>query len=287
MPTTLGRRRAACEPPNLLANIAALTTHISLTARLRAAGSVFAEEEAALLLAEAGSPAELERMAVQRIAGLPLEQVLGWAGFRGLRIAVFPGVFVPRRRTEYLVELGARFARPGSAVVDLCCGTGAVGAAFAAEVPGIELHAADIDPAAVRCARRNIGAAGGQVHEGDLYAALPPALRRRVDVLLVNAPYVPSDDIGTMPQEARLHEPLVALDGGSDGLAVQRRTVAEAPLWLAPGGRLLIETSVRQAPLTAALFGAAGLQSEVLRSEELDATVVLGFRPESTLEGHN
>ena len=255
-------------------------THSSLTFRLRSAGCVFAEEEAELLLAEAGSPAELERMTEQRIAGFPLEQVLGWAGFRGLRIAVDPGVFVPRRRTEYLVELGARFARPGSAVVDLCCGTGAVGAALAAEVPGIELHAADIDPAAVRCARRNVEPAGGQVHEGDLYAALPRTLQGRVDVLLVNAPYVPTTDIGTMPQEARLHEPLVALDGGSDGLVVQRRTVAEAPLWLAQGGRLLIETSVRQAPGTAALFEAAGLHPEVLHSEELDATVVLGFLPE-------
>ncbi|WP_120523099.1 putative protein N(5)-glutamine methyltransferase [Arthrobacter celericrescens] len=262
-------------------------TRSDLTLRLRSAGCVFAEEEAELLLAEAGSPQDLERMAKQRIAGFPLEQVLGWAGFRGLRIAVDPGVFVPRRRTEYLVELGTRFARPGSAVVDLCCGTGAVGAALAAEVPGIELHATDIEPAAVRCARRNIEPAGGRVHEGDLYAALPPGLRGRVDVLLVNAPYVPSMDIGTMPQEARLHEPLIALDGGSDGLAVQRRTVAEAPLWLAPGGRLLIETSVRQAPRTAALFDAAGLRPEVLRSEELDATVVLGFRPESTPEGHD
>jgi len=262
-------------------------THSALTLRLRSAGCVFAEEEATLLLAEADSLADLERMAEQRIAGFPLEQVLGWAGFRGLRIAVDPGVFVPRRRTEYLVELGARLARPGSAVVDLCCGTGAVGAALAAEVPGIELHAADIDPAAVRCARRNVEAAGGLVHEGDLYAALPPSLRGRVDVLLVNAPYVPSTDIGTMPQEARVHEPLVALDGGSDGLAVQRRTVAEAPLWLAPGGRLLIETSVRQAAATAALFRDAGLLTRVAHSEELDATVVLGIRPESARKGHD
>jgi release factor glutamine methyltransferase len=264
-----------------------LPTHSALTQRLRSAGCVFAEEEATLLLTEAASPVDLERMVEQRIAGFPLEQVLGWAGFRGLRIAVDPGVFVPRRRTEYLVELGARFAQRGSAVVDLCCGTGAVGAALAAEVPGIELHAADIDPAAVRCARRNVEAAGGLVHEGDLYAALPPTLLGRVEVLLVNAPYVPSADIGTMPQEARLHEPLVALDGGSDGLAVQRRTVAEAPLWLAPGGHLLIETSLRQAPATAALFRDAGLLTRVAHSEELDATVVLGIRPESARKGHD
>lgn len=252
-------------------------THSSLTAQLRSAGCVFAEEEASLLLEAATEPTELERMAAQRVAGLPLEQILGWAAFRGLRIAVEPGVFVPRRRTEYLVQLGARHARAGSVVVDLCCGSGAVGAALAAEVPGVELHAADIDPAAVRCARSNLQASGGSVHEGDLYAALPSALRGRVELLLVNAPYVPSAEIGTMPPEARVHEPQVALDGGADGLAVQRRTVREAPFWLAPGGRLLMETSVRQAPLTAALFEAAGLRPEVLHSAELDGTVVLGI----------
>lgn len=262
-------------------------THSALTLRLRSAGCVFAEEEASLLLSEADSAADLERMIAQRVEGFPLEHVLGWAEFHGLHIAMEPGVFVPRRRTEYLAQQGSRFARPGSVVVDLCCGSGAVGAALAAAVPGIELHAADLDPAAVRCARRNVDAAGGQVHEGDLYAALPPALRGGVELLLVNAPYVPTADIETMPQEARLHESRTALDGGVDGLAVQRRTVAEAPLWLAPGGRLLIETSARQAPLTAALFEAAGLSSRVLHSEELDATVVLGSMAESDPKGHN
>jgi release factor glutamine methyltransferase len=266
---------------------APLPTHSALTLQLRSAGCVFAEEEASLLLSEAGTVADLERMVAQRVEGFPLEYVLGWAAFHGLRIAVEPGVFVPRRRTEYLVQQGARFAEPGSAVVDLCCGSGAVGAALAAAVPGIELHAADIDPAAVRCARRNVEAVGGRVHEGDLYAALPPSLRGRIGLLLVNAPYVPTADIETMPQEARLHEARTALDGGADGLAVQRRTVSEAPLWLAPGGRLLIETSARQAPLTAALFEAAGLSSRVLHSEELDATVVLGSTAESAPKDHN
>ncbi|GAP58887.1 release factor glutamine methyltransferase [Arthrobacter sp. Hiyo1] len=114
------------------------------------------------------------------------------------------------------------------------------------------------------------------MHEGDLYSALPDALRGRVDVLVANAPYVPTDSIGMMPPEARLHEPRVALDGGSDGLDVQRRIAGEAPLWLAPGGRLLIETSVRQAATTAALFEDAGLSARVVHSGEFDATVVLG-----------
>ena len=98
-----------------------------------------------------------------------------------------------------------------------------MGAALAAAWAGLELHAADIDPAAVRCARRNLAAAGGQVYEGDLYEPLPAALRGRVDVLVANVPYVPTEEIGLLPPEARLHEPRVALDGGADGLDVLRR----------------------------------------------------------------
>jgi release factor glutamine methyltransferase len=207
------------------------------------------------------------------VAGLPLEQVLGWAEFRGLRIQVEPGVFVPRRRTELLVEQAAAVAPPGAVVVDLCCGTGAVGAALAAVVDRVVLHAADVDPAAVRCARRNVP---GQVHQGDLYAALPESLRGRVDVLVANAPYVPTGALALMPPEARDHEARVALDGGADGLDVQRRVAAAAPGWLAPGGALLVETSEGQAPATAAAVGAAGLAVRVARDEDLDATVVIG-----------
>lgn len=249
-----------------------------IAARLRAAGCVFAEEEARLLLEAARTPAELAEMVERRVAGLPLEHVLGWVEFAGRRLAVAEGVFVPRRRTELLAREAAALARPGSVVVDLCCGCGAVGVAVAAAVPGVELHAADVDPAAVRCARRNVAAVGGRVYEGDLDAPLPTRLAGRVDVLVANAPYVPTDAVGLMPPEARLHEPRVALDGGPDGLDVQRRVAAAAPRWLAPTGRLLIETSQRQAPHTAAAIAAAGLTARVVRDAELDATVVVGSR---------
>ncbi|MGH3424059.1 MAG: putative protein N(5)-glutamine methyltransferase, partial [Nocardioidaceae bacterium] len=158
-----------------------------------------------------------------------------------------------------------------------CCGSGALGAAVAAELGEVELHAADIDPNAVRCARRNVAGAGGQVYEGDLYEPLPDTLRGRVDVLVVNAPYVPTDEIAMMPVDARDHEPRVALDGGADGLDVQRRVIAEAPRWLAPGGHLLIETSERQAPRTVEAVGRGGLDPRVeASSDDLDATVVIG-----------
>ncbi|MBT2534389.1 putative protein N(5)-glutamine methyltransferase [Arthrobacter sp. ISL-48] len=258
-------------------------TFFDTVARLRAAGCVFAEDEAQLLLAAAANPVELLEFVDRRVAGYPLEHILGWAEFCGLRIAVDKGVFVPRRRTGLLVEEAAALlfgnsdgGRPAPVVVDLCCGSGAVGTALARRVGGIELHAADIDPRAVKCAGRNVGPVGGQVHEGDMYAALPPRLLGRVRLLAVNAPYVPTEAISMMPHEARVHESRIALDGDSDGLASHRLVAAGAPEWLAPGGHLLIETSERQAAGTASIMAAAGFSVTTVRSEDLDGTVVIG-----------
>jgi release factor glutamine methyltransferase len=247
-----------------------------VVARLRAAGCVFAEEEALLLAGAASTEADLEAMVAERVAGLPLQHVLGWADFCGQRVAVDRGVFVPRPRTELLVREAVARARPGDRVVDLCCGSGAVGVALAAAVGPLELHAADVDPAAVRCARRNLAAAGGRAYEGDLFDALPTGLRGRVDLVVANAPYVPADAVALMPAEARLHEPLVALSGGADGLDVLRRVVAGAPAWLAPGGHLLVESSEAQAPAVVEAFSDAGLTAQLARSDELEATVVVG-----------
>lgn len=239
--------------------------------RLRAAGCVFAEDEARLLGA-AASGAELDTMVDRRVGGEPLEQVLGWVEFCGLRIALEPGVFVPRRRTELLVREASRRVHPGDVVVDLCCGSGAVGAAVATRTQGLALYAVDIDRTAVRCARRNAGR--GTVLLGDLYAPLPRALRGSVDLIVVNAPYVPSDQIALMPAEARDHEPRRALDGGADGVAVHRRVAESAHQWLRDGGWLLVETSEAQAGLTAAAIGDHLLGPRVVTSEELGATVV-------------
>ncbi|WP_336207015.1 putative protein N(5)-glutamine methyltransferase [Nonomuraea sp. LPB2021202275-12-8] len=254
----------------------------AIVTKLRAAGCVFAEDEARLLTAAAQTPADLIDMVDRRAAGLPLEHVLGWAEFCGLRIVVDPGVFVPRPRTEFLLRQASAMAAgsgPGTVAVDLCCGTGALGAALVAALERVELHASDIDPAAVACARRNLAATGGHVYEGDLYEPLPPALRGRIDLLLANVPYVPTDEIGMLPAEARLHEARVALDGGADGLDVLRRVTAAAGEWLAPGGHLLFETSERQVPQAVETVTRDGLTPRVARSDEWDATVVIGTRP--------
>jgi release factor glutamine methyltransferase len=249
-----------------------------VAARLRAAGCVFAEDEAALLIAASDTPVELDALVGRRAAGEPLEHVVGWAAFCGLRIAVGPGVFVPRRRTEYLVSLAVAAGRPGAVVVDLCCGSGALGVAVAAGLGGAELHAADLDPVAVACARRNVDPVGGRVYPGDLFAALPAALRGRVEILLANVPYVPSGELALLPGEAREHEARLALDGGPDGLDVLRRVAAGTRGWLAPGGVLLTEASDRQAAAAAGVLARAGLTAKVAEDPESGAVVVLGER---------
>ena len=265
----------------------------AITGRLSAAGCVFAEEEARLLIESGSSPDALRAMVSERVAGVPLEHVVGWAEFCGLRIAIDPGVFVPRRRSELLARRAAELCRPGgttprnpprgrpgraSVVIDLACGSGAIGAAIATLAADVELHAADIDPAAVACARRNLAPVGGQVYAGDLYEPLPGRLRGRVSVIAANVPYVPTEAVTLMPPEARLYEPRVALDGGPDGLDVLRRAAVGAAAWLMPGGHLLIETASGQAEIAAAAFAAAGLGATVARDEELGATVVIGRR---------
>jgi len=238
---------------------------------------VFAEDEATLLVAEATDADHLESMVAGRVAGRPLEHILGWAEFRGRRIAVDSGVFVPRRRTGVLVDAALARTHDHAVVVELCCGAAAVGSALLAESPDrVELWASDIDPAALESARRNLGPLGGSVVLGDLFGGLPAALHHRVDLVVANAPYVPTGSIRAMPPEAREHEAVIALDGGIDGLDVQRRIITASPPWLAQGGALLIETSERQAPGTADLMRAAGLMPTVFRDEELDGTAVLG-----------
>jgi release factor glutamine methyltransferase len=136
------------------------------------------------------------------------------------------------------------------------------------------VYAVDLDPAAVRCARENLPAA--HVYQGDLYEPLPISLRGHVDVIVANAPYVPSQELELLPPEARLYEPRMALDGGSDGLDVLRRVVVGAPDWLAPGGHVLVETSERQAPVLVDTVIASGLAPRVISDDELGATVVIG-----------
>lgn len=286
----------------------------ALVARLRAAGCVFGEREARLLVAEAaGDQGRLEAMARRREDGEPLEVVVGWAELAGARVALEPGVFVPRERSELLVaeaiaaldrigdgasddapgRLGEAAAddarqRPGAAasratVLDLCCGSGAVGAAIATARPGIELHAADLDRVATALAARNLARFDARIYRGDLFEALPDALRGGLDLIVANTPYVPSGELELMPREARLYEPAWALDGGADGLDPLRRIAAGAPDWLRPGGAVLVEAAIDTAEDAAAIVTAAGLTARIARSRPLEVAVVIGVIAERPL----
>lgn len=257
-----------------------LSTNDTLVARLRAAGCVFAEDEAAVLLLAASSVDELESMAARRVAGEPLEVVVGFADFCGVRVQIDPGVFVPRSRTALMVELAVEHLhrRSDPVLADLCCGTGAVGLAVTMRVPGLALVASELDPVAVTCARRNVEPVGGLVVSGDLFDGLADHLRGRVDAITCNAPYVPTDAIAVMPPEARDHEHRVALDGGPDGLDVVRRALTGAPGWLAPGGLVLVEVGREQVPAALAHARAAGLQARHRTDDEIGGSVVVAAR---------
>jgi release factor glutamine methyltransferase len=293
--------------------------------RLRAAGCVFAEDEAAVLAEAAGrttpegraeaaaktptagrteaaaktptagktatgakaggritagpGPAQRDDLAAlvdRRCAGEPLEQVVGHADFAGVRVRLRPGVFVPRVRSELLVQTAAEEAgrHPDPLVVDLCCGSGALGLAVRHRV-AVTLHAADLDPVAVACARDNLG---GNVHQGDLFDALPPELEGRITVLLANVPYVATRHIPFLPAEARDHEPHMALDGGQDGLDIFRSVLKKTKSWLAPGGLLLSEITDAQIEAAVAAVDGNGLTAAVITDDDLDARVITARR---------
>jgi release factor glutamine methyltransferase len=252
--------------------------HASIAGQLRMAGCVFAEDEADVLLATTTDLTQLDAMVARRSTGVPLEQVVGWAEFCGVRVVVHPGVFVPRRRTEALVRRAVAVTRPGATVLDLCCGTGALGAAIATAVPGIALWASDVDEAAVRCAAENLVGFHAEVVVGDLDEAIPDRLHGHVDVVVANVPYVPTADVDYLPAEARLHEPRVALDGGADGLNLLRRAATRAAYWLTPGGWFFVECSEEQADAAMRAVAGAGLSAKVTVDDELEVAIVAGQR---------
>lgn len=228
-----------------------------LVDRLRSAGCVFAEEEAELLLERAAGPEELELLTTRRVAGEPLEWLLGYVDFGGRRLSVGPGVFVPRQRSVALVEAAVAELGPAGLLIELCAGSAAIAAVIGARRPGVDVVAAELDPVAAAYARRNLP--GGTVVVGDLFAPLPTTLRGRADVIVCNAPYVPSGRLATMPAEARDFEPRPALDGGPEGVDVHRQVLAGARRWLSPSGVLLIESTAAQVELVLPELATCGL----------------------------
>jgi release factor glutamine methyltransferase len=226
----------------------------AVTERLLAAGCVAADEEADELVAAAPDPATLEAWVRRREQGEPPAWITGTMPFCGRPLRVDPGVYVPRYQTEELAERAAArlAATPGGRAVDLCTGSGAIAAHLRAAVPGAAVAGVDLDPRAVRNARRN----GVPAVVGDLDR--PPLRPGTCDVVTAVAPYVPTADIAYLPADVQRYEPRVALDGGDDGLALVRRVVGAAARLLRPGGRLLTEVGGAQDELLAPTLAAAG-----------------------------
>jgi release factor glutamine methyltransferase len=268
------------------------------TAELAAAGCVSAAAEADWLLEEAPEAETLRAMVARRVAGEPLQYVIGWAPFGRLRLRVGPGVFVPRPETETLADRAAAHLRsiPGPRpegsgepqggapvkpiAVDLCTGSGAIACFLAAEAPGTRVLATELDPGALVWARANADRYGVELLAGDLDEPLPAELAGRVDVLCANVPYVPSGAIATLPTDVRDREPRLSLDGGLDGLDVFRRLAGRATHWLAPGGRLYAEIGEDQASAAAALLAEAGLAEVAIHQDLVGRDrIVEGSRP--------
>ncbi len=225
-------------------------SHEQVTARLRAAGSVFAEQEAEILLERAaGDWRLLESMERRRAAGEPLEPLVGWVDFGGLRLSVGPGVFVPRQRSLFLAALAVervqRVARAGvSAVfVEAYCGVAPIATSVARACPSTEVWAVDHDARAVAHASVNLGS-GGQARVSDGLSTLLRQCDQRIDVIAAVPPYVPDDALALLPREASEYEPRTALTAGVDGLDHVRRLIGDARELEA--GTLLIELHVEQ-----------------------------------------
>jgi release factor glutamine methyltransferase len=187
------------------------------------------------------------RALCQRCHGVPLQYLTGEQQFLDLVLGVAPGVFVPRPETEILVEraLEAVEGRTAPMVVDVGTGTGAVALAVKRSRPDARVLATDVSDEAVSVARANSSRHDLQVEvsAGDLLSPLAGELRGRVDLIVSNPPYVTREEYEELPAEVRA-EPYEALVGGTD---IHRRLAEEAPIWLRPGGWLVVEIGASQA----------------------------------------
>ncbi len=187
----------------------------------------------------------LEKLAERRLAGEPLAWLTGRAAFGDLTVRVDPGVYVPRWQSIELARRAAARLPEDGVAIDLCTGSGAVAAALRAARPAARIVATDSDARAVACARAN----GVDAYRGDLFAAVPAALRGKTDVVVAVVPYVPSRELRLLPRDTLRFEDASHYDGGRDGVDVLQRVVADAPRFLRPGGALLLELGGEQAGL--------------------------------------
>jgi release factor glutamine methyltransferase len=246
-----------------------VTTPDPLVAALRAAGCVFAEEEAAEIRRVLQDPEAIAGVVAARADGMPLEQALGRVRFAGIDLEVAPGVFVPRVRAEAIVEVAVRTRPRARLVADLGAGNGAVAAALVERLPLADVHAAELDTVAVAVAARNGDRFGFAVHRGSWWDALPGALRGRVELAAAYLPHVPTAELAHIPRDFRDHEPESTVHGGADGLDPLRAVLAGMSAWMAPGAALVTLVAGEQVETARGL----GHPVEVIEADD-DAVLV-------------
>ena len=202
-----------------------------------------------------------------RVLRRPLPYITGEAWFYGRPFKINRAVLIPRPETEMLVDLALTACRdvPSLKFADIGTGSGCLAVTLAAERPDARVWATDLSADALKEARKNVVRYGlterVSLLHGDLLDPLPNGLR--LDVIVSNPPYVTEAEIAGLQPEVRDYEPRLALSGlgdaaGADGTALHRRILAEAPLFLKPGGRVLLEVGASQAQLVAEAAQAVG-----------------------------
>jgi release factor glutamine methyltransferase len=229
--------------------------------RLRRAGCVAADEEAAELVAAAPDDSVLEAWIHRREQGEPLAWITGTMRFGGHVIRVDPGVYVPRVQSEELARRAAALLPVDGWALDLCTGAGAIAAYLAAAVPTATVIGVDIDLRAAICARRN----GVRVIQADLDQTLRSGA---FDVVAAVAPYVPTQELRLLPSDVQRFEPRRALDGGDEGLDVVRSVVRGAARLLRAGGWLVIELGGAQDRALRPILAATGFPTDSVWYDE-------------------
>ncbi|OCW58316.1 hypothetical protein AWJ14_21765 [Hoeflea olei] len=243
-----------------------------LDARLLAAGLTGLEPHRIVTgCADPLTPAQAQALAramAERLGGRPVHRILGARDFYGLTFALSPATLEPRPDTETLVDavlafVRARVARYGTCrIADLGIGTGAIGLTLLAECPGAQCLGIDLSAEAVSTAlanARSLGLAGR-------YAAVAgnwfEGIDAHFDLIVSNPPYIPTADLATLTRDVTEHDPMLALDGGADGLAAYRAIAAQAGERLAKAGLVALEIGSGQKAEVAGLFAARGFALE-------------------------
>lgn len=217
-------------------------------------------------LMSAGQEAKFRELVLRRARRAPVAYITGHKEFWSLDFVVSPGVLIPRPETELVVEIALQYAgklagRSSVKVLDLGTGSGVISVCLAKEKPAAEIVAVDISPVALDVARANARRHGvaGRIRflSGDLFAPVKP-LRETFNVIVSNPPYIRTGDLSALAPEIRQWEPMIALDGGADGIEAYRRIIGEGHEYLAPGGAIVLEIGSDLARAVAELFARSG-----------------------------